>query len=675
VDLSPLASFPSLQNSVVALFKHSQNTAKAIIYQINTLSINLPESCGTSSTKIRLWDFFNHLPPKPENFQSESDYNRALIDWYEYLHIDHPFGTTILDKTPGVWSSLFQNIPFSSLEDTVGEIVIDLNSDSIPKGANDPKGITLTITNPNGPKDVDSRVYIPHVRNIDTLSKILTSTFRSGLLPNPVPTVNTTDINLLSENLGHQTDLHPNYNDPYNNSSLISSVKTPTRPIDDSQYCEVSQIRVHDGDPIKGKTITANLNYTQTFKYDPPPPGSPAGATCTINDQCSSKSCVFTSQPSGPPLGKCANLPAKYANTSSQIATYSRLPLLGKIYSTLVGGSQSLVRRFAPAALGKCEGSDQCVLAYTESSCTQIPSCSWTPDEDTIKDKPEKVIPAKSDTNSAVTGSSDNVTSASVGQPSGIYFPYLGSLADYVLGLPSFEKFNLQKALRPEGFKSVAAGDFSVPAESGQYPIVGPPQAECKMSSDQLNAAIGAASAKYKVPASMLKAINHMEGFYYYRPDQPWPQGCFSNNANAVGPMQITDLTYPDVTTVNERVDNVASNFSCTQVPDKLNRCNVYDAMELAARTLLVKVYGCWNCSAAKTGINTFKDIYNSACRYYGGFGYDNATVDRGRELVPNATDRRAGDTMNYCDNVCGYMHRTGELPNQCPAYPQQRQQ
>src|SRR3989304_2094135 len=98
-----------------------------------------------------------------------------------------------------------------------------------------------------------------------------------------------------------------------------------------------------------------------------------------------------------------------------------------------------------------------------------------------------------------------------------------------------------------------------------------------------------------------------------------------------------------------------------------LSRCNPVDAMEIAARILLVKV-GKWDFGNFQpTGSITAKqDVYDASCRYYGSYQPDRAATDHGNDggspsppPVPDAPDNQT----SYCEVVCA---RSGY----CPPYP-----
>jgi hypothetical protein len=131
--------------------------------------------------------------------------------------------------------------------------------------------------------------------------------------------------------------------------------------------------------------------------------------------------------------------------------------------------------------------------------------------------------------------------------------------------------------------------------------------------------------------------------------------------------MQITDPAYNWVVLPNQRM---ADARQCDTYSGKLSRCNPVDAVELAARVLLVKV-GMWDfLNFVPTGsIDLLQEVYCSASGYYGSTNPDTATNARGDNLgVP---DHPAGGT-NYSEIVCydrgsGVCSSASDYPNPRP--------
>jgi len=210
----------------------------------------------------------------------------------------------------------------------------------------------------------------------------------------------------------------------------------------------------------------------------------------------------------------------------------------------------------------------------------------------------------------------------------------------------------IQTLLRPKGYGYTLIDSGAMPATS----TVG-----CDYSSERVGAAISKVAAKYSIPESLLWVIYEIEGTEHIA--NPTGYICSENPKQAAGIMQITRGTYNVVTCPDERMANDIG--VCTPEGSKqLSRCDIDDAVELAARVLLWKagkwVYGGYNCSATG-GISTKMDIYNASCNYYGSFSPDTLTVNYSQSIP--ADSRRTNGPMNYCDIVC---YKTGL----CPPYP-----
>lgn len=100
----------------------------------------MAEICSTSVQAKRLLDFTQkrypegNLPPDPASYDNFSQYWRIYNNWRGLTNVPI-VGPTDLAKfglenpfvNESVWAQLFQNIPFSSLEDTTGEVVISVS--------------------------------------------------------------------------------------------------------------------------------------------------------------------------------------------------------------------------------------------------------------------------------------------------------------------------------------------------------------------------------------------------------------------------------------------------------------------------------------------------------------------------------------------------------------------
>ncbi|MDO8488216.1 MAG: hypothetical protein Q7S31_02780 [bacterium] len=107
---------------------------------MDAINLDMAVSCKESNAYLRLKDYVVsnpatpyakgvRLPPDPTDpkYTKFSDYWNDYVSWQGYVNIpiigpvDTPF------SKQNIWAQLFQNIPFSSLEDTTGEVVISVS--------------------------------------------------------------------------------------------------------------------------------------------------------------------------------------------------------------------------------------------------------------------------------------------------------------------------------------------------------------------------------------------------------------------------------------------------------------------------------------------------------------------------------------------------------------------
>ncbi|MBU2051885.1 hypothetical protein KKH13_01610, partial [Patescibacteria group bacterium] len=156
----------------------------------------------------------------------------------------------------------------------------------------------------------------------------------------------------------------------------------------------------------------------------------------------------------------------------------------------------------------------------------------------------------------------------------------------------------------------------------------------------------GAAAA---VNAKVLKAIYEIEATTaYVFPDQ---YSCQYNAGGALGLMQIKDDIYK---TVVPQTEQAPDEGICSATNCKLSRCNAVDAIEIAARVLLSKIF-LWDETADKPlgKLTSATDAYYASCRYYGSFAPDYLTNELAKRLPPNKVP--ADGKMSYCEYVTLY--------------------
>ena len=162
----------------------------------------------------------------------------------------------------------------------------------------------------------------------------------------------------------------------------------------------------------------------------------------------------------------------------------------------------------------------------------------------------------------------------------------------------------------------------------------------------------GCGGAAEYVPLKVLQAIYWIEGTVAYA--NPSAYLCKKNLATALGLMQVTDDPYHSLTPSNEQLSDDQQQCSAT---GKFSRCYPNDAMEIAARVLLDKIFLWDNNGFKATGSLTSKDdVYYASGRYYGSFQPDALTNQLAKHLSSNllypAGHPNFG-TLTYSEFVC----------------------
>jgi len=390
----------------------------------------------------------------------------------------------------------------------------------------------------------------------------------------------------------------------------------------DLPFCDLAQIRSNPGDDLFAGEIGVDLSYTATFdcEFDIPPQPIEESQLCNTGlygNSCVPEdwSCLIDSG-LGPPLcpdnyrcgAECSSPPAPTCtkNLNLALGLNSNTPLADDIWSRLVAGSSGVFKRIFPKI-----GPNGPLVSILD-------------------------IPAATRVTYSGAGliSAGNPGSQRSGAGAELYFPHIGGIHEYFLQC-------IQTTLRPQGYGEACESGAAAPGTFSQ----------CGNTMADVDAAISQAASKHGVPASLLRAIFEIEGIDFIA--DPANYVCTENVASAAGVMQITKSTYNIVTCENERLAKDLGTCD-TLDPGKLSRCNIYDAFELAARTLLWKagrwLYGPGNCSATGPLPADKQSIYNAACNYYGSFAPDSLTINLSQS-IPAAQRRQNGD-MNYCEKV-----------------------
>lgn len=395
-----------------------------------------------------------------------------------------------------LWAKLFQRVPLSTVEDTVGEVTIGLITSLRTDGSSpqppdvyivdpgDPKAMRLTI------KSADSRLYFPHLKTVTSLIEVLNAISRPKMVQNYSPDFrNVTQPIDQHQGLAGQvpgaandvfveTDTeYPGRTTVTRNTEVRQNAPAPpalfgqTNHLEYDQRCDLTTLQMAEGDNLFGQQITGKLTYTQKFRFTPI--AAPPGQSCITQDPpCPSGNCNSCSMPENPDpslpsvcpsAGSCAwrdgnnqrycstsvtTFCGTYANitgttitlpTEARTAVFTKTPLIDAFYDNLISAKNSFFRRF--------------VNWYPSSSPdTTIRSGSLAfPVKTQVGYSATAAIPTppESAPDKARAGAGNNT-----GGPE-IYFPRLGSLADYFLGGPTNERLNLQKMLRPKNFGSI----------------------------------------------------------------------------------------------------------------------------------------------------------------------------------------------------------------------------
>lgn len=401
--------------------------------EVTTLNQDAAVACGTTDHDFkRLTDIAGNPPPNPKDFPNFDAYWNKYLQWRggwtagRIPLLNNPFDIT------SVWASLFQNVPFSTLEDTVGEYTVAVTQHQ-PDGVitNDPsKPITLTISNG------DSRLSIPHIRAIDALAALLQEisapkgttqgSNQAGVLAEGAPQKAASNpepqkIDVVSDPK-NCNPLDPNsYKSSACDNSSVKPGETAPPPLFETDLCDLKDVRINPGDDLYGKSVTARLTYYQKFTYTP----VRRAASCIADgddceqggDLCCSGQCNLRNEKN--PEGKryCAPTDSKF-KTEARVAVFTKIPLMEQIYGKLVTSSQSVLSHFLPGSHAAFKIKDGAIPAAVNAHY-----------------------------------SSDDAGSVTAGDKSGgaqVYIPRLGSIFDYIMGAAS-ENMNLQRMLRPQG--------------------------------------------------------------------------------------------------------------------------------------------------------------------------------------------------------------------------------
>lgn len=203
------------------------------------------------------------------------------------------------------------NVPFSSLEDITSEATVSLPTAQ----PSDMDGVIVNGTLALSIGSADSRLYFPHLRNVNALSDILASTFRPGFIYDSVYTpVSADSTPLVSQNITNHQGIDDNTNvgqSPGNpapvfdyltgqrtrNTEVVPGRAAPSRLYESDPICDLT-VGSKPGDDLVGNTINTTLSFVMLFHYSPQltiGDPCPAGA-----GNCTPKPCALEGQTCSP---------------------------------------------------------------------------------------------------------------------------------------------------------------------------------------------------------------------------------------------------------------------------------------------------------------------------------------------------------------------------------------
>lgn len=516
-------------------------------------------------------------------------------------------------------------------------------------------GVTTPVglcTSPSGAGE--SRIFIPHLRNISALATLLQtmfnpfpSLFKNNVLPVPDGKTASSSVTaqdtVTSKIYFHQgLDDNTQYVDSGNNSSLKVNQDAPA-PLysftggsiyKESGLCNITDTKFNPGDDLLGPTITAGLLYTQKYTY----PALPKPAGCVEDNQttsnpiycCSKGGTIVDGTDPTHIIYRCNTSPGYSENTKGRIAVFTKTPLVEYIYDTLVVGTQSVFKRLMPQGNPKEFKEIAGQAQYSVSS----------------------------DANKlAVAGQSG-------GTPT-IFFPHVGSLKEYFLD-------GIQKALRPlsnlisSGFANSTAGDCN--AVAAQITAV----SDCKsgsglvalqacLANSEIKAITEAAGSAYSVPPDLLLAIASIETVNTVF-DIPKDQvstalfHCEANECGAMGAMQLLTGFGVQSSCSQAQSDPKTANwakYACKSNGKVPNPGNIRDSMFSAANmisSLGIGSGGAW----------TQAQVLELGYRYFGSATqtFDlGAILDRANACLNSSQRPNVGPQMTYGDYLWNYYN------------------
>jgi len=402
---------------------------------------------------------------------------------------------------------LYKYAPFSTVEDTTSEVTVGLIPDQQP--ANPDGEIILSCgdrpfeiaynrksdSSRSAADKSDGRIYVPHVRTDNTLTNYLTATFRKqaededkriltdddelnkDLVSNKIPVHQGIDDATLVQRHDYLTGSNTRNTEVGGTSvEFPDRYKAPEplfRPAD--PLCEEIEVRTNRGDNLVGSIFDSTLVYYMNFRYTPSyrikNPNitgcAVEGSTCYQTSDCCDE-VVGCTQPDleydefGDPIeGRCNPWPRKELQSHARVATFTKTPLIERIYSELVVGEESLMRRFLPKRPDNLPLTQEYLKGEID---------------------PENAL--KAEDKALYMGSTNDLNGPRVGagnetSPADIFYDRIGSLSDHILGDPTLENLNLQRLLRPRFYPVTLNDPVGPPAACGSGTCTIPTSGYC----------------------------------------------------------------------------------------------------------------------------------------------------------------------------------------------------
>ncbi|HWA52306.1 MAG TPA: hypothetical protein VG895_04585 [Patescibacteria group bacterium] len=493
----------------------------------NTMTQGQGDAIANLSTIRRITDWVGHTPPLEQDFSTVSGWLQAYSQWLGNICITPIFGCPTTPST--WWAKFFAFVPFSTNEDRVGTIGTNQIANTTP--ANNScrtTGAPCSTTCANGKTFSDS---CPGNGSFDSCSQWAQQacgTVNSTPLSNNgdttsfgqtnpgdvtfTPSNGTNNIhNLYFAHAQEDTELATQLQNTFKSIDATSSHDTNTAP-QIGPGCTILNTRTNPGDNLYGdidrtkaqgyaqddQKISGTVNFTGSY-------------TCTFKPIVSVSGSTFENGG-----GISGNLTYTCTSATANLSIYTQSPEVGNIWDQLVGGSQSIFKRFFPQT-----GANSPVTQITE-----------TPAQTNITYQ---------------AGGDDEVTAGNSGgggatATANLYIPYVGGIKDYFLDA-------IQTALRPQGMgTSPALTASSNSSSSSSGPISCTPDDFAAAFGDQAKNASCIANAE-----SRCIPDNHNLSCLKIGGTQDYSYGLFGINLLAHPAIQA--LTPPDL---KQQFDSIA---------------------------------------------------------------------------------------------------------------------